>query len=131
MPKLTKRAIDALRPAAKDQLVWDDEVRGFGVRVKPSGVKSYLIQYRNAHGRSRRFTLGKHGVLTLDEARRQAKKCLSPRVAAGGSDPAEERQLRSQGARPVATSATGISPNTSRSTTSPARRPRSSASWRR
>ncbi len=90
MPRLTKRAIDALRPSTKDQMVWDDEVRGFGVRVKATGVKSYLIQYRNTYGRSRRFTLGKHGVLTVDEARRKAKKHLA--AVQDGFDPADQRQ---------------------------------------
>ena len=68
MPKLTKRAIDAVRPASNsDVFLWDDEVRGFGLRVKPSGVKSYLIQYRTTAGRSRRMTIAQHGVLTAEQ----------------------------------------------------------------
>ena len=85
MPKLTKRRIDALAPQARDYFEWDAEVSGFGVRVLPSGVKSYLVQYR-AGGRTRRVSIGKHGTLTVDAARKRARDLLG-RVAKG-DDPA-------------------------------------------
>jgi integrase len=87
---LTKRVVDATAPAASDRLVWDDEVRGFGLRVKPNGIKSYVLQYRNAGSRSRRLTIGLHGVLTPDAARTEARR-LRAQVATG-IDPADERQ---------------------------------------
>jgi hypothetical protein len=71
--KLTKKAIDAIKPAPHDQVHWDDELRGFGLRTKRSGLKSFLIQYRNRQGRSRRLTVGNYGRLTPDEARREAR----------------------------------------------------------
>jgi integrase len=88
--KLTIRSI-ALIPAnpAKDIYEWDDELSGFGVRVKPSGVKSFLIQYRNVNGVSRRLSLGKVGALTPDEARRFAREKFAE--VAKGADPAAER----------------------------------------
>ncbi|MBN9508896.1 MAG: hypothetical protein J0I21_07210 [Alphaproteobacteria bacterium] len=47
MAKITKRAVDALQPSkGQDVFIWDSELRGFGVRVKPSGVKTFLIQTR-------------------------------------------------------------------------------------
>ncbi len=88
--KLTKRAIDATRPDPnREMFVWDDEVRGFGLRVKPSGLRSFIVQYRNPSGISRRITLGKFGVLTADEARKLAKVALAEVVK--GGDPAEKR----------------------------------------
>ena len=94
MPKLTKRFIDATTPGPSDQFIWDDELPSFGVRIKPSGVRSYLIQYRNQHGRSRRLTLGQHGVLTADEARKIARQHLADVVR--GKDPVEERDTARQ-----------------------------------
>ncbi len=90
MPKITKRLVESIHPAAHDILEWDSELRGFGVRAKPSGVRSYLIQYRNQHGRSRRLTIGTHGRLTAEEARSEARRLLAD-VARGG-DPAEDRK---------------------------------------
>jgi integrase len=88
--KLTKRAIDDLKPQlSRDLYVWDDDVAGFGLRVKPSGVRSFMVQYRNGSGVSRRITLGKFGVLTADEARKLAKAKLAD--AAKGDDPAAKR----------------------------------------
>ena len=88
--KLTKRLIDQISPdPTRDLYLWDEELGGFGLRLKPSGVRSFILQYRNSRGATRRLTLGKFGVLTPDEARRIAKAKLGE-VAKGG-DPAEER----------------------------------------
>lgn len=86
MPRLTKRNVDALAPQAKDHFAWDAEVSGFGVRVLPSGVKTYLIQYR-AGGRTRRVAIGKHGAITVEQARKVARD-LFGRIARG-DNPAE------------------------------------------
>ena len=90
MPKLTKRIVDAAKPAFDREIFrWDAELRGFGLRIKPTGVKSYLIQYRTRTGISRRMTIGQHGVLTAEEARREAKVQLGR--AAKGDDPAADK----------------------------------------
>lgn len=90
MSKITKRLVDKLRPdSGRDVWAWDDEIKGFGVRVKPSGHKSYMVQYR-AQGRTRRYTLGAHGTITPDQARKLARNKLGE-VAEGG-DPAEEKK---------------------------------------
>lgn len=88
MVKLTKRAVEAAEPKNKDYVLWDDDISGFGLRVFPSGKRSYVFQYRQ-RGRSRRVSIGQHGVWTAETARREAIAQLG-RVAAG-DDPAEER----------------------------------------
>ena len=90
MAKLTKRVVGAADTREKDYFIWDDELPGFGLRVFASGKRSYLIQYRSA-GRTRRFTIGLHGVWTAETARQEAKVQLG-RVAKG-DNPSEERQL--------------------------------------
>jgi len=96
MPKLTKRLVDSTSPDPDcDRIVWDSELAGFGLRVRPSGRKTYVIQYRNSFGRSRRLTLGAHGVLTPDDARKQAVQKLA--AVARGEDPADERRRNRHG----------------------------------
>jgi integrase len=92
MAKLTKRFIDSVKPGVKDVVYWDDEIPGFGLRVLPSGVKSYLVQYRNEHGRSRRLTIAKHGKITLHLARKEALRVFDE-VRRGG-DPVADRRAR-------------------------------------
>ena len=90
MAKLTKRIVDAAEINGRDYFIWDDELPGFGLRVFASGKRSYLIQYRAA-GRTRRYTIGLHGVWTPETARQEAKVQLG-RIA-HGDNPAEERQF--------------------------------------
>jgi integrase len=90
MAKLSKRIVDQAEAGEKDYFIWDDELPGFGLRVFKSGKRSYLVQYR-AKGRTRRFTIGTHGVWAPDTARVQARVLLG-RIAQG-DNPAEEREL--------------------------------------
>ena len=56
--KLTNRTIDALKPQIKTYDVRDTEIKGFLVRVRPSGSMTYLLQYRNADGIQKHFKIG-------------------------------------------------------------------------
>lgn len=68
MPRLTKRLVDALElDPGRDRFVWDSDVRGFGIRVKRSGVSGHLVQDRTGAGATRRMVVGKVG--TLDPGR--------------------------------------------------------------
>lgn len=89
MPRLNKRFLDSLSKSAKDQLYRDDELIGFALRVKPSGTRTWLIQYRNKDGSTRKLAFAKVGVLTPEEARKEAKRLLG-RVALG-QDPSADR----------------------------------------
>jgi integrase len=89
--KITKRMVDAVRPNGADQFLWDTELKGFGLKVTPAGVKVYILQYRKG-GRgtpTKRVTIGRHGVLTPEQARKEAAR-LSGAIA-NGSDPAAIR----------------------------------------
>jgi hypothetical protein len=92
--KLTKRSVEALEPGRADVLAWDTEMPGFGLRVTPAGVRSYVLQYRRG-ARRVRMTLGRHGSVTCEEARRLARKHLG--AVAGGADPASEERAKREG----------------------------------
>ena len=87
--KLTKRIVDAIKPDGTDRKVFDGQIPGFHLRVKPSGAKSYALKYRIGH-RQRTITIGRHGILTPEQARNEAYKLLAD-VAVGG-DPSGTRQ---------------------------------------
>src|SRR5215216_5143896 len=101
--KLTKSAIDALKPGPKDLVVWDLSLPGFGVKVTPTGRKVFIALYRTRGGRSRlrKYTIGPYGRVTLHHARAAAQRvfaarvyCRSPRgtsVGWGGVPPAAAR----------------------------------------
>jgi integrase len=91
MPKLTKRLVENLTPEPKERIIWDQELSGFGIRIYPTGRRVYVVQYRS-FGRTRRKNLGQHGVLTADEARKEAK-LVQADVARGG-DPSAERKAK-------------------------------------
>jgi integrase len=91
MPKLTKRVIDSAEPKDTDYFIWDEEIPGFGLRVMRTGKKSYVIQYR-AGGRTRRYSFSQHGVMTADEARKQARELLVS--VQKGENPSEEARTQ-------------------------------------
>lgn len=91
MTKITKRSVDAAVPTGQEFFLWDEELKGFGLRVYPSGRKMYLAQYRTG-GRSRRVNIGLHGAMTPEMARTEAMKYLSD--VRLGADPAGERDRR-------------------------------------
>ncbi len=83
-PRLTKRAVDALKANGADTVHWDGELTGFGVRVRKSGRKYYVVQTR-VSGKLRWFTIGPHGPLSPDQARGRALEILA--CAKKGIDP--------------------------------------------
>ena len=89
--KITKRMVDQLKADGADTFHWDADLPGFGVRVRGSGRKYYVVQYR-ADGRVRRITLGRHGAVPTETARRRAMAAISE--AKGGGDPAAARDER-------------------------------------
>ena len=89
MTRLSKRTVDALSPAETDYFEWDSELPGFGIRIMPTGRKTYMIQYRDDGGRTRRKRLGRHGVVTAEDARKDARELLAS-VARGAPARADE-----------------------------------------
>ena len=91
IPKLTKRAVEALKANGVDTVYWDGELTGFGVRVRKSGRKNYVLQTR-VDGKLRWFTIGQHGRVTVDEARAAALEILA--ATNKGIDPRDANAKR-------------------------------------
>ena len=90
--RLTKRAIEAVKPDANDIILWDAELRGFGCKVTPKGRRVYFAYYRTRDGQQRRPTIGVHGTVTCEKARETAQQWLA--AAASGGDPSAERKAQ-------------------------------------
>ena len=85
MARITKRIVDGLGAHEREHVVWDDEIKGFGVRVHPSGRKVYIVKTRY-RGRAVKVTIGPHGPVTPAQARTRAAEIISETRV--GRDPA-------------------------------------------
>lgn len=94
--KITKRAVDAALGRPKgDAFLWDDELRGFGLKVTPAGAKSFIFQFRmgGRESKTRRWTIGPYGSpWTPSSARDEAQRLA--RLVATGIDPVEAEKAR-------------------------------------
>ena len=89
--KITKRLVDSLSTEKDRDFAWDTDLPGFGLMVTRTGAKSYILQYRmgGRGSKTKRYTIGKHGPLTPDQARAEAKRLLGQ--VSAGTDPAAEK----------------------------------------
>ena len=93
--RINKRNVDAIGADGSDRFYWDADIPGFGFRVRASGRKYFVAQFR-ANGRLRRMTIGPYGAVTPEEARKRAMALVAE--AKGGSDPAERRDAERRAA---------------------------------
>ena len=93
--KLTEASISRLRPTKADAIYYDDDLPGFGLRIREGGSRNWVVRYRLG-GQERRHTIGSASVLTLTEARQKARKAL---VALDeGKDPTAEKANKREAA---------------------------------
>lgn len=91
MQKLTKTVVEAAEPRARDYILWDSKVTGFGVRISPKGRRTYLLRFRNKRGADCKAKIGVHGpAITCDVARKIAEEWVVE--IAKGFDPSHERR---------------------------------------
>lgn len=92
MSKLTKTVVDRAELREKQYTIWCGELKGFGVYIYPTGKKTYFIDYRADAGR-RRMTIGSHGAITAEQARKLAIETMGG-VVLQRADPLLERKTR-------------------------------------
>lgn len=92
MPGLTEARIRDAKPGAKARILWDDRVRGLGVRIAAGGMKAYVLDYR-IEGRQRRATLARVGEISLRDVRKRAGAELVA-IRNEGADPLQRREAR-------------------------------------
>ncbi len=89
--KITQRIIKNLSTSeGGNRIVWDSELKGFGVRRTPAGAVSFILNYRS-HGRQRRYKIGRAPEWTAEAARAEAAK-IKPKIDSEGFDPLEAKQ---------------------------------------
>src|SRR4051812_31058769 len=93
--RLNRQITESASPKASRYIIWDSELSGFGLRIEPSGSRSWIIKYRAGQGRSapsRWLVIGRYPVLSSIEARKAAAKTLAE--ARLGNDPASARAAK-------------------------------------
>jgi integrase len=90
MAKITKRTVDALKTPGARAILWDSELKGFGIVLRPTGIHSYVFNYRNRSGDERRITIGQVGSLTPHQARQKAEEHRD--TVRDGRDPQNEKR---------------------------------------
>ncbi|TIS17792.1 MAG: DUF4102 domain-containing protein [Mesorhizobium sp.] len=93
MPKLTKAVVDGAELRDKQYTIWCSDLKGFGIYVHPTGRRTYFVDYRSGDGVRRRMTIGRHGVITADQARKLAIETMGG-VVLQKADPLLERKTR-------------------------------------
>ena len=88
MPRITKRTVDALKPKERECVVWDDDLKGFGVRVHPSGRKVFIVKTRH-RGRVIKMTIGPCTAVSTTYARVRAAEIITD--ARAGKNPSGRR----------------------------------------
>ena len=91
LARLTNRSVESVTPSSKDVVVWDDDPRGFGLKVTPKGRRVFFFWYRTASHVQRRYTIGEYSTALRTEQARTIAKQLRARVAMG-EDPSHQRQ---------------------------------------
>jgi len=91
MTRLNRAVVDGFKvpPGKESVIAWDSALPGFGVRINAGGTRSFVAQYRNSGGSTKRLSLGRYDAMSIDDARKLARSTLAK--ATTGSDPAEER----------------------------------------
>jgi hypothetical protein len=101
--KALTRTVDAANPEDSRYILWDDKLKGFGLRVEPTGRKTFIARYRAGGGRNgvlRQATVGQYGTITPDEARKRARRLLG--AASAGADPVAEARTKRRAGLSVA-----------------------------
>ena len=88
--RLTKRFVEQAKPGEKTEILWDTDIKGFGCKITPAGAKIYFYYYRTNDGQQRRPTIGRHGSITCENARKVAENWYAEVVK--GFDPSGTRQ---------------------------------------
>ncbi|MEO6012877.1 MAG: site-specific integrase [Devosia sp.] len=90
--KLTKKIVENAEVRSRQYTIWCSELRGFGVKINTAGTRSYFVDYRNEDGVRRRMNVGRHGLVTTEEARKLAFEQIADAIR--GRDPQAERRER-------------------------------------
>jgi integrase len=95
--KITKRLVDSAQKSDRDTWIWDNEVRGFGLKITSAGQKIYAVQYRTGgrEAATRRYTIGKHGSPWTPETARQEAIEIKAKVTQGQDPAAQKLDARS------------------------------------